>query len=194
VDCPPLPYSASTLLATPRFKFQVPFLWKNASFIEKNSLLYGSIAVRHEKKCSSTVKSALLLGKNALLLEKSAPLLGKSALLKENALFWLVHRCPNFLFLPLGKTRGIVIYLFYISTTPLPRGCAVPTTALVTPVYVSTGPWRNQNCQNELFSNYYTFYLLNVLHEIIFYTSIKYTYSLVSFYRYLWISSNKLFD
>ena len=33
-------------------------------------------------------------------------------------------------FLPLGKTRGIVI-TFYIPTTPLPRGCAVPTTALV---------------------------------------------------------------
>ena len=29
-------------------------------------------------------------------------------------------------FLPLGKTC-----LFYIPTTPLPRGCAVPTTALV---------------------------------------------------------------
>jgi len=41
--------------------------------------------------------------------------------------------------LPLGKTRGmtdplekrLLIYLFYIPTTPLPRGCAVPTTALV---------------------------------------------------------------
>ena len=35
----------------------------------------------------------------------------------------------NFQFLPLGKTRGIVIIMFNNCT--LPRGCAVPTTALV---------------------------------------------------------------
>ena len=81
------------------------------------------------EKSSSTVKKSPFARKSALFLEKSASLLGKSTLLNENncpfawkkcpfakkmPLFWLVHRCPNFLFSPLHQVYTGTPYQWWV--------------------------------------------------------------------------------
>jgi len=114
VDCPPLPYSASILLATPHFKIKVPFLcrfglfsWKNARFIEKSFLSQGKSAVSM-RKVPLYCKERPLTQEIALKLEKKCPLAWKKvSFCSKKCPFLTCPPLPWFLiFTPVDEPTG----------------------------------------------------------------------------------------
>ena len=100
MDSPQLPYSAPTLLATPHFKKYpfsrfCPFSWKKYLFYRKKvSFVRKKMQLSMNKVLFSRKKEPICWKRVPNLLEKVP------SCSKKRILFWLVHRCPNFLLPP----------------------------------------------------------------------------------------------
>ena len=100
MDSPQLPYSTSTLLATPHFKKYpfsrfCPFSWKKKPLLSKKGLFC-------KEKMQLSMNKVLFSVKKSPYAEKECPIYLEKvpSCSKKRILFWLVHRCPNFLLPP----------------------------------------------------------------------------------------------